>query len=217
MRNYSTLLPETQSVLNRLCDQVPELLNHFVLSGGSALTIHLKHRQSEDLVFISFHDWFDKGAILNLVQRFETASLLHESDQQVDMMLNGVKVTFFNAGWSFLSPPDSSEQLHIATVEQLAAMKSHALFVRARFRDYYDLYVLAKEAMPVPEIYAHAKKAVPGLNFKLFSIALVYTDDIEDDCMDHLSPRYAITKESIRDYFIGILQKLPPFKENDPT
>ena len=39
------------------------------------------------------------------------------------------------------------------------------------------------------------------LPYKLFAVALVYIDDIEDDNIDYLEPMEKIKKEEIRDFF----------------
>lgn len=43
--------------------------------------------------------------------------------------------------------PVDNNKFHLATLEQIAAMKVNVLFLRAKYRDYYDLYFLAKEVM----------------------------------------------------------------------
>lgn len=42
---------------------------------------------------------------------------------------------------------------------------------------------------------------VEGVNFKLFAVALIYIDDIEDDNILHLDPREDIKKGAIREHF----------------
>ena len=116
------------------------------------------------------------------------------------MLLDGVKVTFFNAKWSFLKPLNVSN-FNLATIEHIAAMKVNVLFLRAKFRDYYDLYFLSKESMSLKEIYRVSQNIVEGVTFKLFAVALVYIDDIEDDDISYLEPKEKISKEKIRDFF----------------
>lgn len=45
------------------------------------------------------------------------------------------------------------------------------------------------------------------MTFKLFAVALIYIDDIEDDNIDYLKPIEKIKKEEIRDFFQKRLQK----------
>ena len=46
-----------------------------------------------------------------------------------------------------------------------------------------------------------------GINFKLFSVALLYTDDIEDDNIEYLEPIKILSKEQIRNFFQLELEK----------
>jgi len=46
-----------------------------------------------------------------------------------------------------------------------------------------------------------------GINFKLFSVAILYTDDIDDDNIGYLEPIEVVSKEKIRDFFERELNK----------
>jgi hypothetical protein len=70
------------------------------------------------------------------------------------------------------------------------------------------LYYLAKEALSLHEIYQSSLDIVEGVNFKLFAVALIYIDDIEDDNIAHLDPKVLISKNDIRAYFESELQLL---------
>jgi len=194
------LLPKTKELLLEMIDNC-SFLYKYVLAGGSALTLHICHRKSEDLDFFTYSDnSFDKKEILEVIKEFDTKVIVNQTDEQIDLLLNGVKVTFFNAKWSFLKPK-KIEQFNLASVEQIAAMKVNVLFLRAKYRDYYDLYFLTNECMILKKIFEVSKTIVEGVTFKLFAVALVYIDDIEDDNIDYLEPIKNITKEEIRDFF----------------
>ncbi len=205
-QNFDCLLDNTRDLLTELTETAP-FLDHYSLVGGSALSLYLCHRKSEDLDFFTYGDTFDRRAILEYVQRFNRAEVLNDNSDQLDLLLNGVKVTFFNAKWDFLKPVQPSK-LNIASLESIAAMKTNVLFLRAKYRDYYDLYFLAKEVMGLKEIFACAQPVVGGLTFKLFSIALLYIDDIEDDSIAHLEPKENLSKKEIRYFFEKQLQSV---------
>jgi hypothetical protein len=80
-------------------------------------------------------------------------------------------------------------------------MKVNVLFLRAKFRDYYDLYFLAKESMGLREIFKACETIVEGVTYKLFVTALLYIDDIEDDDISYLLPKEKLTKVQIRAFF----------------
>jgi len=181
------LLPETNKVLQDFIGKAP-FLSNYVLVGGSALALHLCHRKSEDLDFFTYSDSYDKKEIIN------------ETREQIDILCDGVKVTFFNAKWEFLKP-DKLNNFNVASIESISAMKVNVLSLRAKYRDYYDIYFIAKEKMLLDEIFEYAKKSIEGLTYKLFCIALTYIDDIEDDAILHLDPKENISKEEIRAFF----------------
>ena len=199
MKNLNCLQDDARDVLLTLIDTAAFLRN-YVLVGGSALTLHLCHRKSEDLDFFTYDDTFEKEAIFTYLNQFDHKEIINQSKDQIDVLINGVKVTFFNAKWHFLKP-ERIAAFNLSPPQAIAAMKVNTLFMRAKYRDYYDLYCLAKELYSLREIYDYSKNVIEGVNFKLFAVALVYIDDIEDDNILHLEPKEVISKEAIRDYF----------------
>ena len=204
LKNLKCLLPKTETLLLKMVDEC-SFLNKYVLVGGSALALYLCHRKSEDLDFFTYDDSFDKKEIFDYIQGFENKEVLHQSDEQIDLLLDGVKVTFFNAKWEFLKP-QKVEKFNLASLESISAMKVNVMFLRAKYRDYYDLYFLVKEGMSLKEIFEHSTNIVEGINFKLFAIALLYIDDIEDDNIEYLEPVERISKEEIGDFFQNIVE-----------
>ncbi|MDD3325277.1 MAG: nucleotidyl transferase AbiEii/AbiGii toxin family protein [Sulfurospirillaceae bacterium] len=198
LKNLKCLLPKTEALLLKLAKSCC-FLKKYVLVGGSALSLHLCHRKSEDLDFFTYEDNFSKQEIFEYIKNFEQKEILNQTDEQIDLLLDGVKVTFFNAKWAFLKPLQP-QSFNLATFEQIAAMKINVLFLRAKYRDYYDIYFLAKK-MSLREMFEKSKYILEGVTYKLFSIALLYTDDIEDDNISYLEPKETITKEKIRDFF----------------
>jgi hypothetical protein len=202
LKNLECLLPETRNLLLKLRDTC-QFLHHYVLVGGSALSLHLCHRKSEDLDFFTYDDSFSKKKLFDFFSEFRNTEILNQTDEQIDVLLDGVKVTFFDSKWSFLRPksPPAPGRMNLATLEQLAAMKVNVLFLRAKYRDYYDLYILAKEAFSLRDIFRVSEQIVKGVTYKLFITALLYIDDIEDDDIDHFEPKEQVSKKQIRDFF----------------
>jgi predicted nucleotidyltransferase component of viral defense system len=205
LKNLNCLLPKTKDLLLQMVESC-SFLHKYVLVGGSALTLHLCHRKSEDLDFFTYEDSFDTREILRFIQGFKIKEIINQTDEQIDLLLNGVKVTFFNAKWSFLKPK-KRQNFNLATIEMIAAMKVNALFLRAKYRDYYDLYFLVKQCIGLKDMFKISEHIVEGVTFKLFAVALIYIDDIEDDNIDYLEPIEKIKKEEIRDFFQKRLQK----------
>src|SRR6056297_3214742 len=93
--NSGCLLPGTEQVLKDLIAEAG-FLSDYVLVGGSALSIKLAHRLSEDLDFFTFEDRFDKRRIFDFFQG-KNYQIVNEAWNQIDLVYNGVKITFFNA------------------------------------------------------------------------------------------------------------------------
>jgi len=199
LKNLKCLLPNTEKLLLKMIDGC-DFLDQYVLVGGSALSMHLCHRKSEDLDFFTYDDSFDKQKIFAYIKTFKNKEILHQTDEQIDVLLDGVKVTFFNAKWEFLKPMQM-KKFNLASLESIAAMKINVLFLRAKYRDYYDLYSLVKTGMSLKKMFTCGLEVLDGINFKLFSVALLYTDDIEDDNIEYLEPSEVVNKETIRSYF----------------
>ncbi|MBT3298975.1 nucleotidyl transferase AbiEii/AbiGii toxin family protein [archaeon] len=199
MKNLECLLPDTQRLLLELIDHC-EFLRKYVLCDGSALALYLCHRKSEDLDFFTYGDDFDLKEIFDYLNTFKNAQIINQNNGQVDALVNGVKLTFFNAKWSFLKP-DKIQPFNLSSIESIAGMKVNTLFLRAKYRDYYDLYFLAKKEMALKDIFESGLSIMPNINFKLFAMALVYVEDIEDDNIDYLDPVESIPKNKIADFF----------------
>jgi len=143
LKNLKCLHSKTEALLLKMIDEC-SFLQKYVLVGGSALALHLCHRKSEDLDFFTYDDSFDKKEIFDYIQSFENKEVLHQSNEQIDLLLDGVKVTFFNAKWKFLKPKKIAK-FNLSSIESISAMKVNVMFLRAKYRDYYDLYFLVKE------------------------------------------------------------------------
>ncbi|MHB1646016.1 MAG: nucleotidyl transferase AbiEii/AbiGii toxin family protein [bacterium] len=209
MENISikNLLPAAEEVFNKLSNSELNFLNNFILVGGSALAIRLGHRQSEDLDFFTYENWFDKNKIFEALNLFKDKTILSDSKEQINLICGGVKISFVNTAsnpeWQFLKPESNNSigSINIATLDQLSAMKTHVLFLRSAFRDYYDLYILGKYHMNIEKIYNNAEKLIPGMTFRLFTTALTYVNDIKDENIEYLKPKYNVNKQEISSFF----------------
>ncbi|MFA6143754.1 MAG: nucleotidyl transferase AbiEii/AbiGii toxin family protein [Sulfurimonas sp.] len=72
------MLPKTKSLLLEIVESC-DFLDKYVLVGGSALTLHLCHRKSEDLDFFTFEDNFDLGEIFEYIKQFSQKEILKRS------------------------------------------------------------------------------------------------------------------------------------------
>lgn len=87
-------------------------------------------------------------------------------------------------------------------------MKINTLSLRAKFRDYYVLYVLNREKYDINEMFNFAVSNIPGMTKKIFAMQLSYIGDIEDEHISHLEPKYQISLKEIQNHFEHQLRAL---------
>ena len=142
--SYNGLLPKTAELLQKL-STLP-FLQTYTLVGGSGLALYLAHRLSEDLDFFTWEKEIDKILIYDILRiNFTNIALIADFERQQDWLIDDVKVTFCAKNWAQLKERNLLENnAFVATLELITATKVSTLFLRAKYRDYYDLYAIAQ-------------------------------------------------------------------------
>lgn len=211
MKDFSkSLTPQTSLILKAL-SEISELSN-FTLVGGSALSIHLQHRFSEDLDFFSWLPELSDIKIENLFNRISkqyALKIVNTYQNGVDTLIDDIKVTFFANNWEKLKNREKLfNNSFIANIELLTAMKINTLSLRAKYRDYYDLYVIANEIFDIRKMLEISLKLLPGMTKKIFAMQIIYIEDIDDENIMHLNPKYKVSLDDIRVFFDKQIKKL---------
>lgn len=157
--------PETEALAKRLSGE--PLLKDFLLVGGTALSIYLKHRLSEDLDFATTEPTLPTQAISDLLERFKISGTVVEDNlslaasqnaindgldienYQQDWLIDGVKLTFFTLekenGREKLDSDLGevwSNNLRLASLDTLFVTKALVLSDRHAIRDNFDMQTL---------------------------------------------------------------------------
>lgn len=188
----------------------------FTLVGGTALSLQIKHRLSEDLDFIYDGETLNLRKIKrNIAKLFPNYRIIKQDESyQIDFLIEGVKVTFFSTG--AIQIPFNVNQysfkyynLNIATKSLISILKLSAIADRNTLRDYYDLYFIAKYHIELLDIINLAKKYLPNISPITYTETIIYTNDLEEfDMAEHLQPKELINKIQISDYFVDELKKI---------
>ena len=146
------ILPLAQ---RRLWDDLSEVPHQFTLYGGTALALHLGHRESVDFNFFSREPLvpMQLQQRLNLAKNAEV--LQAEPNTLTLQVLRGgpVKVSFFGAlDLGQIEPPLNAEPpgLRIAALADIAATKFKVITQRAEAKDYIDIHALLQHGI-LPE------------------------------------------------------------------
>lgn len=214
MFDLSFMPIKTKNVFEILVQQ--KFINDYTLFGGTALSVQLKHRKSEDLDFIYDGKEIDKKNIKRSINSiFSNYRIINEDQNfQIDFLINEVKVTFFSSG-AVLVPFNVKEysiklsNINIAMPNIIGVLKLITISQRNTLRDYYDLYFLTKEFMSMNELFKLTMELVPNLAPITYSETLTYADDIEENSMqEYLEPVENISKTDITEYFINEIKKI---------
>jgi predicted nucleotidyltransferase component of viral defense system len=197
------LTDDTSLLFNQLSGN--EYLSGFTFVGGSAIAYYLNHRLSEDLDFFSWKKKLppETDTFINIISEKHEISIANRTDSFMDIFIDGIKITFFANDRAALKENRKNlvNIIYVADLPLLCAMKINILSIRAKFRDYYDLYVLNKEKFSINDMLAFALKFIPGITKKVFAMQLTYINDIEDENIAQLSPKYHLTLAEIQKHF----------------
>lgn len=203
------LTDRTQVVFNELSEN--SFIKQFTFVGGSAAAYYLEHRLSEDLDFFTWHDRLpeDTSVFIKNISQNHTVEIANLSSTYMDLFVDDVKITFFANDWEVLKENRNqlTRNIFAADINLLCAMKVNTLSLRAIFRDYYDLYVFNKDRFTLEEIFKNAVLFIPGITKKIFGMQLSYIDDIEDENIEHLQPKYKVSLNEIQKHFESELLK----------
>jgi predicted nucleotidyltransferase component of viral defense system len=191
-----------------------ECMKEYLLMGGTALALQLKHRQSEDLDFCRWHkskneclevDWCNIQQQLLTVGDTKITLL---SKTQCDFLVEGVRITFLVD--NKYKQPIGLQKIHglnniyLVDIESIAVMKIEVMSHRNVFRDYYDLYSILKSGVVFGDIlYKAGKYTFHNLRTRdMLSLLLNAQNPPKDDNFINLSPVYPITFDEIIVFFV---------------
>ena len=208
--NHLSLAPHTGQIIEAVSRL--ECIKPFVLAGGTALSIQLKTRQSEDLDFMRWKqgqtDTLDIG--WPAIQReLETIGKIEDIQvtgfDQVLFVVTGVKISFYAAPRKRI--PTMMEipylnNIRMADVESIGVMKMEAMMRRSKFRDYYDIYSILKSGVDIHKLIPMALEH-SGHRLKTKGLMAMLTNgDLfhKDEQFKQLKPVYDVSARDIEEY-----------------
>lgn len=175
------ILPAPQ---RRLWDELVAVPEEFVLYGGTAIALHLGHRQSVDFDFFG-NKPLDPAQLVPAVSFLAGAVVTQREPNTFGCTVDRggvVRLSFFGLpSLPRLSPPliAPDNGLRVASLLDLAGTKASVVQMRAEARDYIDIDALLTDGtIDLPTALA-AARAIHGPNFNPQSTlkALSYFDD----------------------------------------
>jgi hypothetical protein len=168
----------------RLWDELSSVPPEFVLYGGTALALHLGHRESLDFDFFS-NKPLDPAHLVPALPFLAGAIVTQREPNTFSCTVDRggvIKLSFFGVpGIPRLSPPliAPDNALQIASLLDLAGAKVSVVQMRAEARDYIDIDALLTDGRIDLPMALAAGRAIYGASFNPQSTlkALSYFDD----------------------------------------
>jgi predicted nucleotidyltransferase component of viral defense system len=168
--------PGTLELLREL--QKSEILNEFILAGGTALAMQLGHRKSIDLDLFSQND-IEVNSILEYLEERFGFELDFSAKNTLKGSIQKVKIDLITHKYPFVKEPVHLEGIRVFPVEDIAAMKLNAIAGDGtRSKDFIDVYFLLKQ-FAVKELLAFYGAKYNKRNLIHIVKSLNYFEDID--------------------------------------
>jgi len=202
-----TLPASTAKLLQQFAEKHPDFVSSFYLSGGTALSLQLGHRESEDL------DFFTEEPFEPIRVEQQLLSLGKLSDTELtrgtlNTYLDSVKLQFLEYPYRLLEPFIQWEGIKLSSVLDIACTKLQTVGARGSKKDFFDLYFLLQQ-FTLQDLLMHSKKKYDQSHYSEPHIlkSLVYFDDAESQPMPRM--HIAVSWEKVKSSLISIVKSVP--------
>lgn len=213
------LAPHTGIIFDKISQL--ECIKSYILVGGTALSLQIGKRQSEDLDFMKWRtsksekmevDWPGIKKELETIAPIEHMNLM--DIDHVEFIVAGVKVSFYaSPRYSPVSQPVLiQDNLYAADLLSIGAMKMEVMMRRSNFRDYYDIYSLLQYGINFHSMVDLALKYSGHLlhTKNLYSMLTNGARFMADANFSHLQPKYQVSVKEIEDYLREVINSPLP-------
>jgi len=179
------LTKNTKSVLDAL--NASGIIKNFYLAGGTALALYFGHRFSIDL------DWFAEKFNYTLyfrrqLEKLGKLGIDNESKNTFNGALNGVKLSFFEYPYLPITPKSKyKENVYVAGIPDIAAMKMETIGSRGSYKDFIDIYFLLQN-YSLEDILGFVRQKFTNIDYNEAHLlkALTYFKDAKGTAMPQL-------------------------------
>jgi len=180
--HWEALTPETREAFHQVA-RLP-FIKIFYLAGGTGLALHLGHRFSVDLDLFSTDETAvgpDQRDAMRMLLDDPSLSITHDIDGTFVATWQDVGISFFRLPlYPLVQSPVLLDDIPLATIPEIGAMKLAAIIDRGTRKDMVDLYYLL-QTISLENIFEVASvKYARVRSFPISAIrALAYFTDAE--------------------------------------
>ncbi|MBU0975075.1 nucleotidyl transferase AbiEii/AbiGii toxin family protein [Patescibacteria group bacterium] len=177
-----------------------KFLNNFYLSGGTALSLQIGHRESEDL------DFFNKNQFNPELLQRELLPLgkLEETELAsgtLNTFVDNVKLQFLEYPYEMIKPTVQWDNIALSSIEDIACTKLQTIGMRGSKKDFIDLYFLLDKFL-LPELFELLDRKYLETDYSKTHIlkSLVYFEDAQMQPMPrmHMDVSWSQVKDKLK-------------------
>jgi hypothetical protein len=193
---YETVDEGTLGLLKQL--QALGILSEMRLVGGTSLALQIGHRKSIDIdLFGNLSSDYD--SLIDELKTLGEVVPLKNSKNIHSLLINEIKVDIVNYEYKWLSNKISADNIYLATIDDIAAMKLNAIIGRGSKKGFIDLFFILKDYSLATIMGFYTKKYNDGSAFLVLK-SLIYFEDAEIEEMPFMfnNITWQIVKDSIK-------------------
>jgi len=177
MLHLSTVDDKTINLLRKL-QSLPEL-QHTRLVGGTALALQIGHRKSIDLDLFGLLQT-EPLELTGIVRKIGSLIVLKDSHRIHSYVLEGVKVDIIQYEYPWLNDLFVVDDIRMAGLEDIAAMKVMAVVGRGTKKDFIDIAFLLRY-FSLSEMLEYYSRKYPEASLFMAVKSLAYFEDAEKE------------------------------------
>ncbi len=179
MLHYRTIDTKTLELLKKIQDL--DVFKPLRLVGGTSLALQLGHRNSIDIDLFGKIN-LDKDLIIKELKKIGNVKTIHFTENINIFTVNKIKVDIVNYEYPWLENDIIEDDIKMAGLKDIAAMKLSAITGRGTMKDFIDIYFLLKHFSLKEVISFYEQKYNDGSVFLVLK-SLAYFDDADEDVM----------------------------------
>jgi hypothetical protein len=190
-----TTSPELLELLTKL--MLDGFFQKFILVVGTSLALQIGHRNSVDINLFGQQE-INKDVFEDRLNNYGITEISQSTKNILISSVNNIKVDFVNYNYPLLKPYKTIENVRLAFLEDIAAMKLNAIMGRGSKKDFIDLYFLLKK-FSMKEIFDfYTDKYTNGSKFLVLKSLVYFTDaDGQPQPKMYLDFNWEICKQKI--------------------
>lgn len=177
--------------------------NDFGLVGGTAIAFHIGHRRSIDFDLFSNKEFKNEDILDRISKFFKVEMVVVNSPGELTVIVKGVRFTFFRYRHKIDFSKKFEKIIKLPDLLTLAAMKAFTLGMRAKWKDYVDLYFLINKYYRIEDISARTEELFTDMfSAKLFRQQLCFFDDIDYSEEVDFIDGFSVSEETVKTFLI---------------